>query len=108
MENGLTQTELGQMVSVSRQTICAVELECCDPSIWLAFDIAQLFDMKIEDVNRNLNLNLYSEEFNTLGGWLLEQFGYLPSVGNALIFDKVIFTAEDIAQRRIITVKVKL
>ena len=35
------------MVSVSRQTICAVELECCDPSIWLAFDIAQLFDMKI-------------------------------------------------------------
>lgn len=38
------------MVSVSRQTICAVELECCDPSIWLAFDIAQLFDMKIEDV----------------------------------------------------------
>lgn len=65
-------------------------------------------DMKIEDVNRNLNLNLYSEEFNTLGGWLLEQFGYLPSVGNALIFDKVIFTAEDIAQRRIITVKVKL
>lgn len=40
MENGLTQTELGQMVSVSRQTICAVELECCDPSIWLAFDIA--------------------------------------------------------------------
>ncbi len=50
MENGLTQTELGQMVSVSRQTICAVELEHCDPSIWLAFDIAQLFDMKIEDV----------------------------------------------------------
>ena len=50
MKNGLTQTELGQIVSVSRQTICAVELECCDPSIWLAFDIAQLFDMKIEDV----------------------------------------------------------
>ena len=50
MKNGLTQTELGQIVSVSRQTICAVELEHCDPSIWLAFDIAQLFDMKIEDV----------------------------------------------------------
>ena len=44
MKNGLTQTELGQIVSVSRQTICAVELEHCDPSIWLAFDI------KIEDV----------------------------------------------------------
>ena len=50
MKNGLTQTELGQIVSVSRQTICAVELGHCAPSIWLAFDIAQLFDMRIEDV----------------------------------------------------------
>lgn len=65
-------------------------------------------DLKIEDVNRNLNLNLQSKDFNTLGGWLLEQFGYLPSVGNALIYQNVIFTAEDVAQRRIITVKIKL
>lgn len=65
-------------------------------------------DVKIEDVNRNLNLNLHSEDFNTLGGWLLEQFGYLPSIGNALVYKNVIFTAEDIAQRRILTVRVKL
>lgn len=65
-------------------------------------------DLKIEDVNRNLNLKLHSDEFNTLGGWLLEQFGYLPSVGNALVYENVIFTAEDIAQRRIITVKIKV
>jgi len=38
------------MVNVSRQTIYAVESGRFDPSIWLAFDIAQLFDMKIEDV----------------------------------------------------------
>ena len=50
VENGLTQTDLGQMVNVSRQTIYAVESGRFDPSIWLAFDIAQLFDMKIEDV----------------------------------------------------------
>ena len=55
MKNGLTQTELGQIVSVSRQTICAVELEHCDPSIWLAFDIAQLFDMKIRSVYKELH-----------------------------------------------------
>lgn len=48
MKNGLTQTELGQIVSVSRQTICAVELEHCDPSIWLAFDIAQLLERKLD------------------------------------------------------------
>ena len=50
VENGLTQTDLGQMVNVSRQTIYSVESGRFDPSIWLAFDIAQLFDMKIEDV----------------------------------------------------------
>lgn len=49
-ENGLTQTELGQLVNVSRQTICAVESGRIDPSIWLAYNIAQLFDMKIEEV----------------------------------------------------------
>lgn len=65
-------------------------------------------DLKIEDVNSNLNLNLYSEDFNTLGGWLLEQFGYLPSVGSSLVYEKVIFTAEDVSARRIVTVRINL
>ena len=61
MENGLTQTELGQIVSVSRQTICAVELGHCDPSIWLAFDIAQLFDMRIAYHRRILFTDFFSQ-----------------------------------------------
>ena len=65
-------------------------------------------ELKIEDVNRALNLSLHSEDFNTLGGWLLEQFGYLPSVGNALVYKNIIFTAEDISQRRIVSVKIKV
>ena len=64
-------------------------------------------DMKIEDINDILELNLESEDMNTIGGWLLEQFGYLPSAGNFITKDKNIFTAEDVEQRRITFVRVK-
>ena len=49
-ERGLTQKQLGEKVNVSRQAINAVETGKFDPSLWLAYDIAQLFDMSIEDV----------------------------------------------------------
>lgn len=49
-EQGLTQKQLGEKVNVSRQAINAVETEKYDPSLWLAYDIAQLFGMSIEEV----------------------------------------------------------
>lgn len=49
-KQGLTQKQLGEKVNVSRQAINAVETEKYDPSLWLAYDIAQLFGMSIEDV----------------------------------------------------------
>lgn len=49
-ERGLTQKRLGEKVNVSRQAINAVETGKFDPSLWLAYDIAQLFDMSIEEV----------------------------------------------------------
>ena len=64
-------------------------------------------DMKIDDANEILGLNLESEEMNTVGGWLLEQFGYLPASGTVLIKDKNLFTAEDVSGRRIVSVRVK-
>lgn len=64
-------------------------------------------DMKIEEVNEILNLKLESEDMNTIGGWLLEQFGYLPSAGTVCIKDKILFTAEDVAQHRIVSVRIK-
>ena len=47
-EQGLTQKQLGEKVNVSRQAINAVETGKFDPSLWLAYDIAQLFDRSIE------------------------------------------------------------
>lgn len=49
-ECGLTQKQLGEEVNVSRQAINAVETEKYDPSLWLAYDIAQFFGTNIEDV----------------------------------------------------------
>ena len=64
-------------------------------------------DMKIDDANEILGLTLESEDMNTVGGWLLEQFGYLPTSGTVLIKDKNLFTAEDVSGRRIVSVRVK-
>ena len=47
---GLSQAELGEKLKVSRQTVNAIETEKYDPSLPLAFKIARLFRLKIEEV----------------------------------------------------------
>ncbi len=46
----LTQKELGERVGVSRQAVNAIETGKFDPSIWLAYNLAQLFNVTIEDL----------------------------------------------------------
>lgn len=47
---GLTQQQLAQALSVSRQTVISIETGKYDPSLPLAFRIAQLLGVRIEDV----------------------------------------------------------
>jgi putative transcriptional regulator len=47
---GLTQEQLGELVGVSRQAINSIEKEKYEPSIWLAHDLAKVFDQSIEDI----------------------------------------------------------
>lgn len=47
---GLTQKQFGEKVNVSRQAINAIETEKYDPSLWLAYDIADFFGLTIEEV----------------------------------------------------------
>lgn len=49
-EKGLTQEQLGELVGTSRQAINAIETEKFEPSIWLAYDIASVFECPIEEV----------------------------------------------------------
>ena len=44
----LTQKDLGEIIGVSRQAINAIETGKFDPSIWLAYDLAQYFNISIE------------------------------------------------------------
>ncbi|MDM8000884.1 MAG: helix-turn-helix transcriptional regulator [Dehalococcoidia bacterium] len=46
----LTQESLAKKLGVTRQTIVAIENGKYDPSIGLAFRIARLFNVRIEDV----------------------------------------------------------
>ena len=49
-ERGWSQTELGERLGVSRQTINAIENERYDPSLPLAFLIAKAFGLPIEQL----------------------------------------------------------
>ncbi len=46
----LTQEELAKKLGVTRQTIVSIEIGKYDPSIGLAFRMAKLFNVHIEDV----------------------------------------------------------
>lgn len=46
----LTQEQLADKIGVSRQTVIAIESSKYLPSLGLAFKIAKLFKVKIEDI----------------------------------------------------------
>ena len=49
-ERRWTQAELAEHLEVSRQTVVSIEKGKYDPSLPLAFKIAELFGLRIEDV----------------------------------------------------------
>jgi putative transcriptional regulator len=49
-ERNWSQADLAELLGVSRQTINAIETDKYDPSLPLAFKIARLVELKIEDV----------------------------------------------------------
>ena len=49
-KRSLTQEELAKKVNVRRETIVFLEKNKYNPSLKLAFDLAQVFKVKIEDI----------------------------------------------------------
>lgn len=49
-ERGWSQTDLADLLKVSRQTVNAIENERYDPSLPLAFEIARVFERPIEAI----------------------------------------------------------
>jgi len=46
----LTQEALAERLGITRQTVLSIEKEKYDPSLELAFKIASLFKVRIEDI----------------------------------------------------------
>ena len=49
-ERALSQAELAARLGVSRQTVNAIETGKYDPSLPLAFEMAHVFEVRIEDI----------------------------------------------------------
>lgn len=49
-ERGWSQARLAELVGVSRQTVISIERGRFDPSLPLAFRLAAVFDVRIEDL----------------------------------------------------------
>jgi putative transcriptional regulator len=47
---GITQAELARRIGVTRQTVIAIEQERYSPTLELAFQIARVFDLGLDDV----------------------------------------------------------
>ena len=52
-ERGWSQQDLAERLGVSRQSVNAIETGRYDPSLPLAFRIADLFDLVIEEIFEN-------------------------------------------------------
>lgn len=64
-------------------------------------------DISLNDFNAIFKCDLESEYYQTLAGWMLEQFGVLPGVGDLLRTEKASFIVEQQFQRCIKLVRVK-
>lgn len=64
-------------------------------------------ELLLDDMNEFFKLGLESEDFMTLGGWLMEKIGYLPGPGEICKWKNVLFVVEDQSQRRIVTVRMR-
>ncbi|MCG8382641.1 MAG: helix-turn-helix transcriptional regulator [Gammaproteobacteria bacterium] len=49
-KSSISQADMGRILNVSRQTINSIENGKYDPSLPLAFKIAEYFNLKIEDI----------------------------------------------------------
>ncbi|HTX61243.1 MAG TPA: helix-turn-helix transcriptional regulator [Methanobacterium sp.] len=59
--HNITQEELANELGVTRQTIIAIEKNKYDPSLALAFKLADFFEASIEDIFIYENLSMKTE-----------------------------------------------
>lgn len=63
--------------------------------------------LMVEDFNSMMDASLPTEDFDTIGGFVLHLFGQLPSAGETVSFGPYSFTADKISKTRISWLTVK-
>lgn len=64
--------------------------------------------LSLDELNDNLDLNLFSENYNTIGGFLISLMGCIPkkNENKTIEYGDVIFKIEEVKQRRIERIKI--
>lgn len=63
--------------------------------------------MSIEEFNRIFDTEIQDEEFETIAGFILHLFGYLPKRGEKVVYEGITFVVERLKGIRILDVKVE-
>ncbi len=60
---------------------------------------------KLDDVNEKLELKLESEDYDTIGGFMMGLLDHLPTEGETVEFEGISFTAERMDKKRVDTIR---
>lgn len=81
-----------------------------EADIQMVDDLTYLCDARtpIDEFNEELGLRIPDDDFETIGGWVFEQFGRIPLKGDSVPADGATFTVESIDGHKINRIRVVL
>ena len=71
-------------------------------------NLEYLSSLNIDDVNEALNLNLESEEYNSIGGYIIEKLELFPKAGDKYEQEGIYLEVLEVINNRIEKVKLKI
>ncbi|PKM84248.1 MAG: hemolysin [Firmicutes bacterium HGW-Firmicutes-11] len=69
-------------------------------------EYAVLGIVKIDDVNDRIGISIYSEEYDSIGGFVFGLFGRLPEEGESIAHEDITFVVEKVHKNRIEKLKI--
>ncbi len=64
--------------------------------------------VRLEDLRKRINLDIDSEEVDTIGGFIIEKFDRIPQQGEVLEYENLVFTILDLDKNRIAQLKLQI
>lgn len=85
------------------------EYDTEEPFVEFVSENEYVFDARVDldDLNRLMNVELPTQDSDTLGGFIYSELGRVPAVGSRVTFEDMDFTVESVAGRRIRKVHVQ-